>query len=402
MNPKTIVGVEVGKTSVVCCCLDVGQVPSDYREFARSYTPQQLLPNLSGLQTLLELGDTYIIEPTGDYSKIWIDSLRANEKQVLRVNPKRVKALKEYHGVFSKTDRYDGAFLALYGAENLNNPTAFLSDYAEDLRELVLKRDFLGRMAGNHQRRLWQLLSREWPECCRNAQGKKPAQNRAFLNPEPGGLWRFIADEDYPRRILRERSYQASIGCGLSELSRTLATQICELERKQYGLELEIVELLKSPQFDRYHKILDLFGFGDVTRAAILNRIYPFERFLGPDGKPIRTKAPSKNNRLHRRDKSLNAFRLSLGNGTKVYQSGQLQLKKAAGPKYARTALYLHIRTRVVIQGGLTKGQSNLPKYLILYRKLYQDLPPMPINKAISKIQSKCVKDLYRELLSSL
>lgn len=397
--PK-IVGIEVGKTSIVCCCLETGALPQDYGQFARSYTPQTLLPNISGVQTLLELGDVFIIEPTGDYSKIWIDLLKANSQRVLRVNPKRVKALKEYHGIMSKTDRYDGAFLALYGAENLDNPTAFLSDYAEDLREALLQHTFLSRMTGNHQRRLWQLLSREWPEVCRSRGGGKPRQVREYLEPAPPGLWRFIAGEGYQQAATRQRSLDESIGCGLSELSRTLAAQVCELERKQYAMEERIQALIAAADFVPYHAVFDRFGFGPLTRASILSRVYPFQQFMGPDGRPIKLRVPStKGGHLHRRNKSLGAFRLSLGNGTKTYQSGQLQTEKAAGPKYARVSLFLHVRSQVVLRGN-APGQA--PKYLQKHRDFYQALPAMPHTKAVSKVISLVVKDLYRELLVSL
>ncbi|MBE9137677.1 transposase [Nodosilinea sp. LEGE 07088] len=395
-----IIGIEVGKTSIVCCCLDSDNLPKNYPEFARSYTPQTLLPNLIGAQTLLELGEVFVIEPTGDYSKIWIDLLKANERCVLRVNPKRVKALKEYHGVMSKTDRYDGAFLALYGAENLDNPTAFLSDYAEELRESLLQHTFLSRMTGNHQRRLWQLLSREWPEVCRSRSGGKPRQVREFLEPTPPGLWRFIAGEDYQQAATRQRSLDESIGSGLSELSKTLATQVCELERKQYDMEQRIQALASASEFAPYHAVFDLFGFGPLTRASILSRIYPYQQFMGPDGKPIKIRVPSvKGNHTNRRNKSLGAFRLSLGNGTKTYQSGQLATERAAGPKYARVALYLHVRSQVVLRGN---APGLAPKYLAKHRDFYQALPPMPHTKAVSKVISHVVKDLYRELLATL
>jgi len=400
MNNQTIVGVEVAKTSIVCCPLELHQMPQDYAAFSRSYTPITLLPNLSGLQTLLELGDTYVIEPTGDYSKIWIDSLRVNDKDVRRVNPKRVRALKEYHGIFSKTDRYDGAFLALYGAENLNKPTAFLSDYAEDLRELVLQHNFLTRMTGNHQRRLWQMLSHEWPEVCQSRNGTKPRQTRNWLTPDPPGLIRFIAGEEYLQAKRRQASLESTIGSGLSELSKALASQICELERRQYPLEPKISELLKAQEFTAYHEVFDLFGFGEMTRACILSRIFPFAQFLGADGKPIKVKQPSATGgRSHRRDKSMGAFRLALGNGTKVYQSGQEKREKAAGPKYARVALFLHVKTRVVLKG---RGALSAPKYLSKHRALYESLTPMPHKQAVSKVISRVVKDLYRELLSAL
>ncbi|HIK45376.1 MAG TPA: transposase, partial [Leptolyngbyaceae cyanobacterium M65_K2018_010] len=61
------------------------------------------------------MGDVFVIEPTGDYSRVWIDVLKKSDKIVLRVNPKRVSSLRQLSGITSKTDRYDAAFLALYG-----------------------------------------------------------------------------------------------------------------------------------------------------------------------------------------------------------------------------------------------------------------------------------------------
>lgn len=394
-----IVGVDVSKTSVTCCCVDSAALPKDYRKFAASYTPIILSPDADGVQTILSLGDAFVIEPTGDYSAIWVDILKSNHRQVLRVNPQRVQALMKYHGVLSKSDRYDAAFLSLYGAENLDKPSAWLSDYAEDLREAVLQHGFLSRMTGNHQRRLWQLLSREWPEVCLSSGGKKPQQKRKWMAKEPPTLWNFIATGEGRYRKGWQAKLDSSIGCGLSDLSRALASQICELERKQYGQEVRICELLERPEFEPYHTVFGHFGLGENSRAAILSRIYPFEQFLGDDGKPIRAKVPSKSGRMHRRDRSLGAFRLSLGNGTTLYQSGQVKTEVAAGPRYARTALYLHVKMAVVI---LRSRSMNVPKYLQRHRDFYESLPPMPHNQAVSKVVSRVVKDLYRELLVSL
>ncbi|MBE9157677.1 transposase [Nodosilinea sp. LEGE 06152] len=399
-----IVGVEVAKTSILCCTVDSSQLPSDLAKFARSYTPVTLLSNISGLQTLLELGSHYVIEPTGDYSKIWIDLLQANEKTVLRVNPRRMAALKMLSGITSKTDRYDGAFLALYGAINYTNPEAFLSEYAEDLREAVLDHSFISRMAGNHQRRLWQLLAREWPEACRTANGTKPQQNRKFLASQPTGLWRFIAGEDIAPRFQAEREAQLSesIGCGLSELSRTLAAQVCEMERRQYPIEQRISQLLEKPEFEPYHKVFELFGFGVMTRASILARVFPFHQFLDVDGKPIRLVVPStKSDRRHRRNKSLNAFRLALGNGTRLYQSGQLEKRKPAGPSQPRSALFLHVKSKIVIPSG--KGFICGPHYLKQHADFYHSLPTKMAHKQkVMKTVGRVVKDLYRALLAGL
>ncbi|NJL49753.1 MAG: IS110 family transposase [Leptolyngbyaceae cyanobacterium SM2_5_2] len=396
-----IVGIEVAKASILCCLIDITNIPTNASEFARTYTPIPLLSDSAGMQKLLELGDSYVIEPTGDYSKIWIDALKANQKTVLRVNSKRVKALKEYHGIASKSDRYDAAFLALYGAVNLNNSQAFLSDYAEDLRTVVLHHQFLSRMTGNHQRRLWQLLSHEWPEVCRSKTGTKPQQNRRWLEADPPALWRYIAGEPIRNWRLRDRQLGQSIGSGLSDLSRALAAQVCELERKQYPYEERISALLAASEFKPYMEVLERFGMAELTRAAVLSRIYPFSQFLSEDGSEVVVRVPSvkTEGRYHRRNKSLGAFRLALGNATKLYQSGQVREERAAGSKLARCSLFLHVKSKIVILGDRPNLATPRLKQHIDY---YQSLDQVPHNLAVMKTVSRIVKDLYREFLESL
>jgi transposase len=396
----TIIGVEVAKASILCCKLSSDSIPSDLSGFARSYTPIPLLSNISGLSQLLELGDCYVLEPTGDYSRIWTDSLKANGKTVLRVNPKRVRALKEYAGISSKSDRYDAAFLALYGAMNQGDPSAFLSEYAEDLRNLTLQHQTLSRAINAQQNRLWQQLSYEWPEACRTKSGTKPQQNREWLQASPPALWRFVAGEAVRGKAQRQAALNETIGSGLSDLSVALASQICELERQQHPLEERIDALASSPEFAPYQAVFDRFGFGPMTRAVILSRIHPFSQFLGEDGKPIKIKLPSlkAEGRYHRRDKSLGAFRLALGNGTRLYQSGQISEQRAAGSKLGRTALYLHVKTKIVIIGGRLAQPPRLRQHYDLYCQLGE----MPHNQAVMKVASRIVKDLYRDLLTTL
>jgi len=395
----TIIGIEVAKASILCCKLDGDSVPSDLGAFARSYTPVPLLSNSDGVRKLLDLGDCYIIEPTGDYSRIWVDTLKANGKTVLRVNPKRVRALKEYAGIASKSDRYDAAFLAIYGAMNQGDPSAFLSEYAEELRNLTLQHQTLSRAINAQQNRLWQLLSYEWPEACRTKSGTKPQQNREWLQASPPALWRFLAGEKVRGATQRQASLDETIGSGLSGLSVALATQVCDLERQQFPMEERIDALVSAPEFAAYQAVFDKFGFGPMTRAVLLSRIHPFSQFL-EDGKPIKIRLPSAKveGRYHRRDKSLGAFRLALGNGTRLYQSGQISEQRAAGSKLGRTALYLHVKTKIVIIGGRLAQPPRLRQHYDYYHQLGE----MPHNQAVMKVASRIVKDLYRDLLATL
>lgn len=118
------VGIEVAKTSVVCCVLTENS--SDPARGATTYKPQRFKVVSDDLKTLIALGDIYTIEPTGVYSRIWIEILQKAGRDVRKVAPARVTHLRRYCGIETKSDRYDAYFLALYGLRNHQNIRAFL------------------------------------------------------------------------------------------------------------------------------------------------------------------------------------------------------------------------------------------------------------------------------------
>jgi hypothetical protein len=390
-----VVGVEVAKTSIVVCQLDTP--PTNIAKAARSYKPQKLAVSRESVDRLCEMGDLFVIEPTGIYSKIWLDQLEQRGKDIRRVSPRRVKNLRLYHDIQTKSDRYDAFFLALYGLLNHHDPAAWLDPHAEDLRDLVLKHQALSKLTGGLCNRLWQSLAVEWPESCTSKSGKKPKVARIFGEADPPAPWRFIAGEKVRGATQRQARLNDTIGAGLSDLTRTLARQVCDLERQQFEIEQQIMILLQQHEFQRYHAIFDQFGFGPMTRAVLLSRIFPIERFLGHNGRPTIEWVHTDKGKRSRRHRSLNKFRLALGLGTVVYQSGTKSQEKPGGPTYARSAMFLHVKSAIVIPGSRALAG---PRYLASHARYYSTIPPeVPHKIAVMRTASKIAKDLFRALL---
>lgn len=393
-----VVGIEVAKTSVICCVLTQETASNNPAKAARTYKPQKLTVSQESLDALAGLGDLFVIEPTGTYSRIWYEFLRKSGKDVRKVSPQRVTHLRRYFGVETKSDRYDAYFLALYGLNNADDRYAFLEPHAEELRELILQHHMLSKATTTNVNRLWRTLAYEWPEACVSRTGKKPYIGRRFGEARPPALLRFIAGEKVQGVARRQAALQASVGDGLSAASCLWARQACDLERQQYDIEQQISALLQLPEFESYHSVFDEFGFGPMTRSVLLSRIFPFQRFLDEQRQPIIEWVKGEAGRRSRRHRSLGKFRLSLGMGTVVKQSGNSRSEVPGGPAYARSALFQHVKVKIVMK---TVGVTG--RYLAAHTLYYSNLDPaIPHRLAVLKTASKITKDLFKALLKGL
>jgi len=391
-----VVGIEVAKTSILCCVLD--HIPEGPARYAQTYKPLRFRATRDNLEAIAKLGDLYILEPTGSYSRIWFEYLKNAGKDVRKVSPKRVTHTRRHYGIESKTDRYDGFFIALYGQLNHNKPDEFLTEHAETLRDLVLTRQSLSKASGQNASRIWRSLSYEWPEVCTNRNGGKPCQVRPFLDDSPPGLFRYIAGQPVRNAKRRDQQLAETIGSGLSDLTRLYAQHLCDLERAQYEIEEQIAALLRCSEFEPYCEVFDLYDFGPTTRAAILSRIYPIERFLDDDNRPIVRHIYTDKGRSKRRV-SLGGFKLSLGMGTVFKQSGNSSEEKPGGAAYARAALFNHCKVKIVL-----KPPSDLSATRrVEHRQYYEQIAPgMPHNRAVMKLSAKITKDLFQDLTATL
>jgi len=390
------VGIEVAKASIICCVLD--HIPTDPAKTAKTYKTIALKPTPKDLETLASLGDLFILEPTGAYSRIWFEYLASQDKDVRKVSPKRVTHLRRSHGIESKSDRYDALFLSLYGQLHHGDRSQFLGEHAETLRELVKTHHGLSKAAGQNTNRIYRNLSYEWPEACTTKNGTKPKQSRKFLEAEPPALYRYLAGQPVTGKARRDRELAATVGSGLSDLTQLYARHVCDLERAQYDHETQISALLDCSEFEPYKPVFDSFDFGPMTRAVILSRIHPFNRFLGEGDRPRVEHVRTDHGRSKRRV-SLASFKMALGMGTVIAQSGDAFQEKPGGAGYARTALFQHCKVKVVM-----KPPSDLSAARrVEHRRYYEQISPnMEHRRALMKLSAKITKDLFKDLVTTL
>jgi hypothetical protein len=177
-------------------------------------------------------------------------------------------------------------------------------------------------------------------------------------------------DNLYKKSIARE------YGIEIDPILELHADWLCDIALYEQRLEAKIAEILTQPMFAPYMQVFNKFGFGLRVRARLLTRIYPFESFLGVDGKPViqyevrevkKTERDRKNGETHvkrlagetkriKRNRSRDTFKMRLGMGTTLEQSGDGLIEKASGSSLCRISLWQYTLTGVET-GRLPKNQ---------------------------------------------
>jgi hypothetical protein len=112
-------------------------------------------------------------------------------------------------------------------------------------------------------------------------------------------LWGWLCEERKSKRYDALRS--STIGLGITSTVRHHARRICDLQREEHSIEVELQELLIDPKFNAYRKVFKSFGFGVRLEAIILSQIYPLSAYFGADGKPeVRIRSLSKVGKAHK------------------------------------------------------------------------------------------------------
>ncbi|MEH2442292.1 MAG: hypothetical protein V7K16_18885 [Nostoc sp.] len=157
------------------------------------------------------------------------------------------------------------------------------------------------------------------------------------------------------------------------------------------------------------------------ARSRLLTRIYPFESFLGINGKPVieyevrevkRTERDRKNGETTvrrlagdtkriKRNRSRDTFKMRLGMGTVLEQSGDGLVEKRSGSSLCRISLWQYVLT------GVETGRlpsNDLTKELITYRDSLKANVTEQGEKLLGgkhiqgKLMSKVVNLLFQEL----
>lgn len=356
-----IAGCDCGKDSLHVCVLE--SIPENLKKFSRSYKPTVVKANAEGIETLLSIdADAYAIEPTGHYSRIWVNHIKQAGKRVLLVSPRKVRHFCEYQGMINKADRPDAAAIAAYALENIHKD-AFLRGEREDIKDLYLQLNSITKAKNPVVNQIGQRLGFEFPEMLKTYEGSK----RKWLEPEPPNLYRWLAGEETFGGKKKDEKLANTIGEGLSIHTRGLASQLCQFERQEYDLERLLQEQLDKACYQPYHEVFNQFLIPPRIRCCLLSRIYPFDKEFLVNGRPVKEYVSGPNSKrksgMTKRDRSEGEFKLCLGMGKELKQSGGEWKWKASGCKYARTAIWLYVRRVIVISKG--KGFADILKPIV-------------------------------------
>jgi hypothetical protein len=331
-----IIGLDVGGAYSTAFLLDT--LPANLKEFSQSteFTPFRVNHTAEDLNGLIELkADWIIFEPTGfHYERLLINWCDRHGQPWRQVIGTRMAAHRKGLGL-PKTDGRDALAIAHYGMTYINDPHAFVQPcQLTELRRIWIERDTLVRIRGSLINRLRQQLKHEFPEVAdkdldRKWRDPSPALIRwmvddptltpvfasRYRNMHYAGRWKTPSNGAYKETV-------GTIGSGLGDHSRMLAKQIFDIDSANIEKEITIERWLAEPRFEKYVAAFEQLKFSSNLQAIWLTRIYPIDRFLDENGRPIKNKRPSKNGKLVTHYVSLSRFKAALGAGTEPNTSG--------------------------------------------------------------------------------
>jgi len=388
-----IVGLDICKSSVVACLLT--QRPVEPRQFYYDAEFLKIHADAAGIKKLLELKpDIAVMEPTGvNYAKLWGTHLARAGVKVLLVGHTQLRFYRESHlELPDKDDDADALALACYAFDYLDNPKRFNQerDYTiVRIRELVLRLAHLNRVQSPIVNRLRQDLAWQFPEVAL-VRSVRTSDNVPLL-------WGWLAGERDSKKY--DNLYALTVGLGLTPTVRHHASRLCDLQREEMSIELELKELISDSRFLPYRKVFAKFGFGQRVEALILSQIFPFENFLTPDGKPdIKIRKGRKSGKPTKRHLSRRRFEKALGVSPTQEASGDKSKKKiVGGSDLCRKALWQWLFTRIEPERNRLK--NDIGKVLGAALDTEKSAG-RPIKLVRSRCCAKAVRLLFRALVS--
>lgn len=334
-----VLGLDVSKGKVTACILDA--VPDSLKRYCKTYKALEFTTSASDIEALFQLEfDVAVMEPTGvHYSRLWAYYLHKHSKVVRWVGHRTIRHFRESHSLPNKSDKADALAIAAYSLLYWHNSEAFIDGEAEEIRYLYLQLQSLNRLRVPTINRLRLQLAHECPELA-----DRPIQ-RKWLENSPRILRAISGERVTPTNAA---VLEQSIGTGISSFSAGLARVLLELDQQEILVETQIDRLLNAPKYHRYRECFDSWGIHGRTAAALLAHIYPIERFL-VDGREVIEREDGT-----KRYRSLASFKLSIGCGKVQYQSGGQLHWKAGGSFECRKALYLWVKTAIVLSPDLS------------------------------------------------
>lgn len=382
-----VIGLDVCKNSVVACLLDSTR-PNEPRQFYHDADFPRFCTDAAGINALLALKPTVaVLEPTGvNYAKIWTTKLAQAGVNVVLVGHKQLRSYRINLGLPDKDDHADALALACYYLEHQESDSRFVrtrDPIIAKMRDLVLRLHHLNRVQSPIVNRVRQDLAWQFSEA-------------AAIGLDATLFWCWLAGERKATKY--ENLLVATVGLGLEPETRHSAKAICELQRRERAIELEMRFLLKDSRFLKYRKVFALFGFGERVEALLLSQIYPLENYL-LDGKPeIKIRKGKLSGQPTKRHLSRRRFQKALGVAPTREDSGDSKSSKKAGSSLCRIALWQWLFTR--IEPKRTRVKTELGKQL--GELLDAEKKTRPVKLARSRVCSKAAELLFRELCKEI
>lgn len=383
-----ILGLDASKNACVGFTLET--LPTSVkREYERAKSAKAfhvLKAGKDGLELLRQLKpDIMALEPTGiHYTEFWRIAGEHLGIKILWVGHIEIANYRKHHKLSSKSDRADAYAIACYTLANLDNSEYFLNynPAAREIRALVLQHKSLGNIEKALICRTKQQLAHEWPEVA----GLRSEVQEGRTSP----LYRHIAGLEaqmYPG--LAENSVARDLGLELSKFTVDNAGFILQIQKRRLGIQSELERLTEQEEFQPYLKPMKELGMGILTRATILSKIYPLEKFRYQNCQG-KTCWASK------------SFRMALGIGKVWYQSGDFEGWVWGGSAQARDLIALWVSNRIAIKVDTRRRpKTALAKVVCDY---YDSLKKTDIDTKLlnKKVASKAVRLLFSEMINGL
>ncbi|MBC1241166.1 transposase [Nostoc sp. 2RC] len=445
----TSLGVDVSKSSVTCHILS--QYPlgglKNYWQKSRNQA-SKLFPTFysspkakSNQKSAFDFVDylqenkpsVAIMEPTGNhYSRLWARILESLGIKILWVGHIELRRYRGGKNLPNKSDAADALAMAAYGLDQENyletgvlNLRQFLMHRPEpidQLRELVQQLEHLNRVQSPIINYTRQQLAWQFPE---KAHSKTESTKPGNVPP----LWGWLAQREtevHPQSYksitkIYQQSIAVQLGLEIDPVVRLHADWLCDIDLEEQRLEALLKPLVNDDQFQIYNQVFDQFNFGLRIRARLLSRIYPFEAFLTngkqliereirevkkkevtrEQGKSVVKFLPGDVKRV-KRNRSRDAFKLRLGMGTVLEQSGDKLVEKGSGSSLCRMNFWQYVITKIEIDGRLPNNPigEEIALYKAELKKNVDASGKQLLNgkHLQAKLGSKVANMLFREL----
>lgn len=384
-----VAGLDVCKSSVVCCLLEAETRPIEVRDCYYDLDFLRFNADAKGLKALLAIKpDVAVLEPSGtNYTKIWAIRLAEAGIKIILVGHTQLRRYRQNLDLPDKDDQADALALACYYLEHQHSPRRFVRQrdpVVAQIRDCVLRLHHLNRLQNPTVNRIRQDLAWQFPEA-------------AGIGINAALFWGWLAQKRKSSRY--DGLYKNTIGLGLKTETVNAAKALYEIHQRERALELEMRSLIKDSRFSVYRKVFALFGFGERTEALLLSQIYPLDNYLNGNRKEeIKVTKGKISGKLTRRYLSRRRFKKTLGIAPTREESGDSKSTKKAGSSLCRMALWQWIFTR--IEPARSRPKNEIGR--LLGQWLDKEKQSRPVKLARSRAAAKAVELLFCLLVKEI